>query len=354
MEELVTALHMHTVYSDGHGTHAQLAQAGLKAGLDALLISDHNVLVQEMDGYVQQGRHKLLMIVGEEIHDQSLREGRNHLLVFGHTRELAKYAPNPQQLIDQARSAGALTFIAHPFDDPLPQFGEESFDWKAWEVSGFTGIELWNQMSEFKTRSASLPKAALHALIPRFMVLGPLDRTLKLWDDLLQSRKTPIVAFAGVDAHALEKKFGPIKLTLYPYEFHFRSLTTHLLTPAALSGEISQDRRMILEALAAGHCFSAYDLPHSARGFRFTVNNNDGTFIMGDQVSAESGLTFQVRLPLRTHVRLLKDGVVVKEHSDREVLTYLTKEPGIYRVEVYIDYLGRHRGWIFSNPIYAR
>jgi hypothetical protein len=38
---------------------------------------------------------------------------------------------------------------------------------------------------------------------------------------------------------------------------------------------------------------------------------------------------------------------------DREVLTHITKEPGIYRAEVYLDYLGRHRGWIFSNPIYV-
>lgn len=74
---------------------------------------------------------------------------------------------------------------------------------------------------------------------------------------------------------------------------------------------------------------------------------------MGDTVQADAGLTFQVRLPIRTHVRLLKDGVVIKEHHDREVLTHLTKEPGVYRVEVYIDYRNRHRGWIFSNPIYA-
>ena len=74
---------------------------------------------------------------------------------------------------------------------------------------------------------------------------------------------------------------------------------------------------------------------------------------MGDKVTAESGLTFQVRAPIRSHIRLLKDGQMVHEVRDREVLTYLTKEPGIYRVEVYIDFRGRHRGWIFSNPIYA-
>ncbi len=353
MEELIVALHMHTVYSDGNGTHAELARAGLKAGVDALIITDHNVLVQDMEGYLQQGKKRLLTLVGEEVHDQTRVPGGNHLLIFGHNRELARFAPKPQQLIDQVRASNALSFIAHPIDDSLPAFGEESFNWHDWEASGYTGIELWNQMSEFKTRSTSLPKAALHALLPQFMMLAPLDRTLKLWDELLIKSNQPIVAVAGVDAHALVKYFGPLKITLYPYDFQFKSLNTHILTPSKLTGELSADKRMVYEALASGHCFAAYDLPHSTRGFRFTVNTKDGDFIMGDQVSVKSGLTFQVRLPTRAHVRLLKDGKVVKEHTDREVLTHITKEPGIYRAEVYLDYLGRHRGWIFSNPIYA-
>jgi len=353
MEELVVALHMHTRYSDGTGLHADLAEAGLKAGTDVLLVSDHNLLVQGLDAYHQRGKQKLLMLIGEEVHDQTLAGEGNHLLIFGHNQELARHAPDPQKLIDQSRAAGAVSFIAHPIEDTLPKFGEGEFGWRDWSVKGYTGIELWNQMSEFKSRSQSMLKAGFHALFPRFMNQGPLERTLKLWDELLATSKQPVVAVAGVDAHCLIKQFGPLKIKLYPYDFQFKSLTTHIFTPTKLTGEINTDRKMIIEALRLGHAFCAYDLPHSTKGFRFTCNTNDGTFWMGDQVNAASGLTFQVRLPLRTHVRLLRDGVVVKEHSDREVLTYLTKEPGVYRVEVYIDFLNRHRGWIFSNPIYA-
>lgn len=114
MEELIVALHMHTVYSDGNGTHAELARAGLKAGVDALIITDHNVLVQDMEGYLQQGKKRLLTLVGEEVHDQTRVPGGNHLLIFGHNRELARFAPKPQQLIDQVRASNALSFIAHP------------------------------------------------------------------------------------------------------------------------------------------------------------------------------------------------------------------------------------------------
>ncbi len=353
MQELIIAIHMHTRFSDGSGLHQDLANAGLEAGVDALLVSDHNVLVQGFDGYYQKGRQRLLMLVGEELHDTTLKEKGSHLLVFGHNQELSRYTREPQKLIDQANAVGALSFIAHPIEEPLRIFGEGEFGWRDWSVKGYTGIELWNQLSEFKTRSQSFPKAALHALFPNFMCQGPTIATLKLWDELLANSKSPVVAIAGVDAHELKINYGPLKINLYPYSWQFRSLRTHILTPSKLTGEINTDRNMILTALRSGHAFCGFDLPHPTDGFRFTCNTDDGTFIMGDQVRANAGLTFQARLPIRTHVRLLKDGMVVKEHSDREVLTYITKEPGIYRVEAYIDYLNRHRGWIFSNPIYA-
>lgn len=353
MEELTVALHMHTSYSDGRGLHKDLVQAGLEAEVDVLLVSDHNVLVQGLDGYHQKGKQRLLVLVGEELHDPTLPEKGSHLLVFGHNQELSRFTDDPQKLIDRASAGDSVSFIAHPIEDPLPMFGEGEFGWRDWSVKGYSGIELWNQMSEFKSRSQTLLKAAFHALAPKFMNQGPTKQTLQLWDELLASSNQPVVAVAGLDAHGIVKLFGPLKIMLYPYAFQFRSITTHVLTPTRLTGELNTDRNMVIDALKSGHAFCAYDLPHSTRGFRFTCNTNDGTFIMGDQVRTDAGLTFQVRLPLRTHVRLLKDGLVVKEHYDREVLTYLTKESGVYRVEVYIDYLNRHRGWIFSNPIYA-
>jgi hypothetical protein len=353
VEELLVSIHMHTHYSDGTGSHADLLDAAMKAKIDAIIVTDHNVWVQDMETYLQKGRKRVLMLVGEEIHDPTRSEPGNHLLAIGANRELARFAPKPQQLIDQINAAGGMSFIAHPIEDDLPAFNEKAYNWDDWSITGFTGIELWNQLSEFKTRSKNLLQALRNALFPQQMNLGPKEETLKLWDELLASKPHKIVAIAGVDAHAIQYRKGLFRVTLYPYEFHFKSLTNHLIVPRKLSGEINADRSMILDALRAGHSFLAYEVPMSARGFRFTVNSSAGQFWMGDTVTAEAGLTFQIRLPIRTHVRLIKDGIVIKEHYDREVLTHITKEPGIYRAEVYIDYLGRHRAWIFSNPIYA-
>ncbi|NTU74802.1 MAG: hypothetical protein HGA86_01615, partial [Anaerolineaceae bacterium] len=51
--------------------------------------------------------------------------------------------------------------------------------------------------------------------------------------------------------------------------------------------------------------------------------------------------------------KLIRDGETVKTWGERQVCTYITNDPGVYRVEAYINFLGKRRGWIFSNPVYV-
>ena len=83
MHEIVVNLHMHTRYSDGSGTHKDIAAAALKAGVDAVIVTDHNVLVQGFEGYYKEKTKKILMLIGEELHDQARDPQKDHLLVFG-------------------------------------------------------------------------------------------------------------------------------------------------------------------------------------------------------------------------------------------------------------------------------
>ena len=52
--------------------------------------------------------------------------------------------------------------------------------------------------------------------------------------------------------------------------------------------------------------------------------------------------------------RLLKDGEMLRASDKRTSFAQAISEPGVYRVEAYLRYKGRRRGWIFSNPIYIR
>ncbi|HNZ00522.1 MAG TPA: CehA/McbA family metallohydrolase [Anaerolineaceae bacterium] len=353
MEELVANLHIHTRYSDGAATHRELQKIAFEAGLDVLITTDHNVYVEEMDGYFNAQKRKVLLLVGEEIHDPNRVPQKNHALVFGVNRSLAAFAPEPQSLIDQVNKAGGMAFLAHPYEDALPRFDEPDISWVDWGVTDFTGLELWNGSSEIKTASTNTLKAIFYALSPRHLAHHPHPLTIRKWDELTTSGKR-VVAIGGSDAHALSARLGPLHAIIYPYPFHFQSINTHLLVANPLSGDLLTDRRMVWNALRDGHAFIGYDYPAPTRGFRFTAQTRDQNAIMGDEIILGGGVTFQVRLPEKTECRLIKDGAMIKTWKQQEICTYLTNQPGVYRVECHIHYLGKLRGWIYSNPIYVR
>ena len=147
---------------------------------------------------------------------------------------------------------------------------------------------------------------------------------------------------------------GPLRRVVFPYDYHFHAVNTHLLIDDQLSGDFYNDRQTVMDALREGHAFVGYDLPAPTRGFRFTAQTRDSACSMGDDIRLVDGVTFQVRLPLKVECRILRDGEVLKTWTNHEICTYIANQPGVYRVECYIDYLGRKRGWIFSNPIYVR
>ncbi len=353
MHEVVINLHMHTRYSDGSGLHRDVAAAAINAAVDVVIVTDHNVLVQGFEGYYKDKNKRILMLIGEEVHDQARDPQKNHLLVFGVNRELATFAENPQNLINQVRDAGGLCFLAHPHDPEAKAFHETDISWVDWSVQNYTGIELWNALSELKTVVPTKLHGAFYAFLPAFVARQPIPDTLARWDELL-SQGRRVVAIGGSDAHALHMSMGPIHRVIFPYEFHFRTVNTHTLLSAPLSGEVNRDKALIYKALRGGHCFVGYDLPAPTRGFRFTAQGRDVSVSMGDEIPSKFGVTLQAKLPSQAEIRLLKDGQVIQTWKNQLSCTHITTEPGVYRIEAYRRYLGRRRGWIYSNPIYVR
>ncbi|MDP4030338.1 MAG: CehA/McbA family metallohydrolase [Gallionella sp.] len=353
MHEVIINLHMHTRYSDGSGIHKDIATAAIKAGVDVVIVTDHNILVHGFEGYYKEKNKKILMLIGEEVHDQARDPQKNHLLVFGANRELAAFAENPQNLINQVHEAGGLSFLAHPHDPEAQAFREIDISWVDWSAQNYTGIELWNALSELKTVVPTKLHGAFYAFFPAFVAHQPIPNTLGKWDELLSTGQR-VVAIGGSDAHALDMSLGPIQRVIFPYEFHFRTVNTHALLSEPLSGEVNKDKSLIYQALSAGHCFVGYDLPAPTRGFRFTAQGWDASVSMGDEIPAKGGVTLQAKLPSSAEMSLLKDGQVIQTWKNQSSCTHITIEPGVYRIEAYRRYLGKRRGWIYSNPIYVR
>lgn len=353
MFEITINLHMHTHHSDGTGSHQDIARAALRAGLQAVIVTDHNKLVKEQEGYFSQNGKKVLVLVGEEIHDNHTHARNNHLLVFGAQEELAGMAEDTQALLNEINKQGGLSFIAHPIDPAAPKFNQGDFSWDKWDLIGYTGIELWNGFSEFKTRLKSIPAALWYAYHPKRVARGPIPQTLQLWDDLTRTGNQ-VVAVGGSDAHAMDASLGPIRKKLFPYEYHFKSVNTHLLLPTELTGDLNTDRGLIYTALRAGHAFIGYDLPSSTHGFRFSAQNARGKVLMGDETNLAEDTRLLIELPHPVDCQLIRNGEKIQIWHKAKSCQYLVKVPGTYRVEAFIPYKGLKRGWIYSNPIYIR
>ncbi|HCS38505.1 MAG TPA: hypothetical protein DIW44_02830 [Anaerolineaceae bacterium] len=353
MKELICNLHMHSTYSDGSGDYGTIIQAALKTEVDVIILTDHNILVKGHEGYHRSQGRTVLVLTGEEVHDQNRDPQKNHTLVIGAEKEMATFAYDPQTLINEVQKAGGLTFLAHPYEFDLPMIHEPDISWVSWEVEGFTGLELWNGLSEFKTVVRSLRDGIKYLFLPEMMAHGPLKPALAKWDELLNSGKK-VNAVGGSDAHAIKFQKAFFKKTVFPYEFHFSAINNHLIVDEGLSGSKNVDKTVIYEALRKGSSFIGYDLPAPTRGFRFVIDDDENEYHLGDSFSLKDGATARISLPEAANIRLIHNGKVISEQKNASRMTYSISQPGFYRVECSLYFLGEERGWIYSNPIYLK
>ena len=341
-------LHMHTVHSDGTKTHRELGQIAEQAGLDYIVVTDHNVLVPDVEGWYG----KTLVLVGEEVHDTARKPQSSHTLCFDIDEDVASYGGDPQALVDAVAAQGGFAFIAHPFEhDAVAFLPEPNISWRDWQVTGYAGIELWNYMSEFKGVLKNKAHAVLCAYFPALTASSPYPETLRKWDELLQTR--PVAAIGGSDAHSNSYRIGPLSREVQPYGYLFHCVNTHLLSEEPLTGDVKRDRAAIYGALRAGRGFLGYEQPGAIAGFAFWARSGDGEATMGETLALQGTVELRVTCPRPAEIRLVRDGRVVAQ-ARGERLALVAHEQGVYRVEAYRRYAGRRRGWIFSNPIYVR
>lgn len=351
--EYIGNLHVHTHYSDGEGSHTAVAEAALLAGLDFIVFTDHNLLVNGIQGYYgDDERGYVLLLAGEEVHDRTRAPQANHLLVYNVDGEMTGHAHNLSGLIDAIDRSDGLSFIAHPDDRAVDWLALPAIPWLDRHIEGFTGLEIWNFMSRFKDY---LPhrNAALRAIFrPEEIVIGPPQPTLDLWDQLLETGQR-VVGIGGADAHGQRVRMGPFTHTVFPYDFLFNCVNTHILTKTPLVGEAAHDRMLLYRALQQGRAFIGYDIPGDTRGFLFTAQGQNTTAIMGESIRLGHGVTLQALAPGRAHIKIIRYGTVVAEERRAENVTFVVSEPGAYRVEVWREYRGVMHAWILSNPIYV-
>lgn len=372
-------LHVHSAFShDSRGRIDDIVAAAKRAGTRVLMFNEHPA---DHYDFFKDGHRGLkdgvLLIPGAEMRG---------FLCFPTQSLKGLDGGSNQEFTDLVCGRDGRLFICHL---------EERMDW---ELAGITGTEIYNTHADFKDeqelikslknplwlfQSAHLfrqyPQAAYSALLDH-----PADY-LKRYDELCQ--KAPHTGVAGNDAHQniglkvvwieedkveiqdalgekllelaaasnplikpmlADKKIGDVLFALQvdPYENALRHVGTHLLLR-----EQTQDE--VWDALANGRAYVAFDWLCDAAGFDFAAVTPKQRFEMGSQSALVDGMKFRGQAPHAGRWKLICNGTVIKE-SDGDSFEYGVEEPGVYRVEVWLEVAGEMKPWILSNPIYIQ
>jgi hypothetical protein len=346
-QDLAGVIHCHSTYSDGTGTVPEIAAAGQKAGLDYVLLTDHDTLAAAENG--EEGWYgSTLLLAGFEVSPRR----RNHYLAFGLSETIDHRDLSPAEIVARVEAGGGFGFLAHPFSKGSERFkrGGSGMPWGDLDADGYTGIELWSFVTDSAERVNSIRELLSFIARPSRFLDHPPQRNLDEWDRLCARRRC--VALGGVDAHQVGIRVaGRVPLRLMAYKRSFRYLRTHLLVDEPLTGDVDADRAAVFGALESGHGYIAIDSLAPARGFRFWAEG-DGVLEMGDEATS-GDWTLRVQVPDGARLRLLRDGKQVAA-AEGLSLEHRAEGSGVYRVEAYRDAHGRERTWILSNPIYLR
>jgi hypothetical protein len=343
-------IHVHSFLGGhSHGTFTELIAAAKANQLDFVIMTEHPQANFDTSAMTLVGSHGgVLFINGNEVATAS---GDRLLLIPGTANAATAGTRNTQEIIDEQKQNGGLSFVAYP---------SESQNWQPTTADGVEVYNLFTNARQIKPVIMFFDGLWSYRSYADLMFadfFSRPDQNLRQWDSAAASPNKRLVAIAGNDAHSnvgmsLNDASGQqlLGLKLDPYERSFRVVRTHVLIKKGT--ELS--REAILDALAHGHCYLSFDIFGDATGFNFSVNGSEAT--MGDEISASAQPRLSVTTPLWTRIGFLKNGNVVYQGTG-QTAEFSPDGPGVYRVEAYLDSLPAPvtgQPWIISNPIYVR
>ena len=339
--ERTGVLHVHSRYSDGSGSVEEIIAAARSAGLDYLVLSDHDALAAQREGWA--GLHDgIALLVAVEITPRR----RPHLLAMNVRSCLGCAARDSRSTLDGIAEQGGYAVIAHPMGKRRRVLGINHVPWSCWTHEIIRGMEIWSYIYDWVDAVVwwRLPRAYEILKHPQRHVRGPDGELLRRWDQIGRTRR--MAGLGGLDCHA--RRVPVVGTHLFPYEWMFRSLRNHLFIPEDTAG--AGREAALWDALSEGRGFVAHDIICDATGTRCVARLPDGRVLqMGEDADFQEGITLALTLPRSAEIRWMVNGRCrLAERSER--MEVCPAAPGVYRFEARLD----GAPWLFTNPFYLR
>jgi len=351
-------VHVHS-FLGGHstGTFQEILSAAESNHLQFVVMTEH--VEGEFDTSVMtlKGEHaKVLFVNGNEV---SASDGERLLSLPGDISLTGSSKLPATEIVANSRARSAFSIAAYPQEMKNADAGAD-------------GLEVYNVFTNARTINpivAFFDGLWSHRTYPDLVFANYLQRpaeALNIWDAMLARRK--VVATAGNDAHSnvgisLNDASGNeiVGLKLDPYRVSFALVRLHVLIPGVPVDSMLErqrlDERLLLDALAAGHCFIGFDFLGDPGTFRFEAISGQHRKIQGDEIVLQSDTHLRIVLPVSSRLMIFHDGNVWLDENGVTNKDISVSERGVYRVEVYLPQLGKPVGdkpWIISNPIYVK
>lgn len=360
-------IHIHSTRSDGSSGPDEIAAAAARAGLKFIVFTDHGDATRVPDPPTY--RSGVLCLDGVEISTSG-----GHYVALDMRASPYPLAGEPRDVVEDVRRLGGFGIAAHP-DSPKPELR-----WKEW-TAPFDAIELLNPDTSWRVwaeQARTGDPAAGNARWParRHLIEAlasypfrspetiarlarPVGGILYQWAAVAARRR--VVTIAGIDAHAKidlagEPEYSRYALPIPGYEASFRSISVHVASDRALTGDAHADASTIVRAIRNGHLYVAVDGLATPPAFEFTATNEYGTVHEGDELAVGTPVSLHVRSNAPPgFTTTVWNGVTMLEgdRHDSDLTVNVASGPGVYWVEI------RAPGtepitWLRSNPIYVR
>jgi len=338
------AIHIHTMLSDGTGDIDMISKAAKKAGLDFIIITDHNYY--DTDEGVING---VYVIKAQEISPiQS-----NHYIALDVNKTILP-KDDTKIYVDEVRKLGGFGFSAHPDEgfivnekgNVIPRKNSNHcIPWTDKNVIP-DGIEIWNWFSNWADNldDTNILSLAYAFIFKHNIITPPSKITTAWWDKLNNEKETIIPAIGGVDAHALKIKKYIIPVTVFPYETCFKTITNIIKLNKKLSSDFTLAKKQILKAIKSGNNIilnrhTVAEIPN------IYAKNNSGEYYCGEDIILDNNTSLHFLANNIFEICLIYNGSTINKVKTNNYC-YKINEAGKYRLEV--SYRGR--GFLYTNP----
>ena len=333
------AIHIHSVFSDGTGTIDEISRAAKEAGLDWIIITDHNKI-----GFEQGIYNGVYVLAGEEISPSSQS---NHCMAFGIKEQIDK-TEKPWEFLYEIKKQNGLSCICHPHESLERQNDYPPIRWEHSDSKMVDGVEIWNYFSNWTNlyNDRNILTQAYYYLFGNFMKNEPLKETLEMWDRLNQGIRECKFAIGGIDAHAIKYKKFFFSFPVYPYSRLFKTVINVIPLKEKLPRNFEKAEEIILNSIKEGRHFILDQRRGKDCEIYFCAHNKLFSAPCGDCIELDEDSEISVILPKKAEIRLIKDGELYKSEKAKRTDFKINSE-GKYRIEIYIN----SNAWVFSNPI---